>query len=118
MHSVVCVYAAPIPVGHRVEILWFAQEVTGIFSGPKTHVYEAEPFIKDLDTGIEYSSHRAFEHGLMKVSHKPLEVSDRPNPALRVSHRIVGVVRRCRIVTCIAFDGDPIQTHLDVEITG
>ena len=117
MHSIVCIYPAPIPVGHRVEVLWFTEEVEGIFSGSKTHVYDAEPYIKDLDTGIEYASHRAFVHGGMKMSHQPLEVGEQANPSLRVSHRIVGVVRRCRVITCVAFSGDPLQTHLDVEVT-
>ena len=61
MHQVVCIFAAPIPVGHRVECQWFAEQVQGVLSGARTVTWNHEPLIKDLDTGIEYSSHRAWQ---------------------------------------------------------
>ena len=115
MHEVVCLFAAPIPVGHRVECTWFTEQVQGLLSGAQMVTWEYEPMVKDLVTGIEYSSHRAFESGGMKMRRQPLAISDHANPAIRTAHQLRGVVRRCRVISCTGFEHDPIQTHLDVE---
>lgn len=117
MHQIVCLYAAPIPVGHRVECRWLSEEVSGIFSGANVVTWNHEPILKDLDTGVEYSSHRAWQRAGYKVSHEPLGISDQPSPEVKVTHMLAGIVRRCRVITCAGYEGQPIQTHLDIEPT-
>lgn len=118
MHQVVCIFAAPIPVGHRVECQWFAEQVQGVLSGARTVTWNHEPLIKDLDSGIEYSSHRAWQVMGGKASLEPLHIGNMPNPSVQATHRLVGVVRRCRVITALGYEGEPIQTHLDIDPQG
>jgi hypothetical protein len=49
-------YAAPIPVGHTVEITEFADPSVGK-RGPSIHSPQLHPAVQDLDTGIRYLNH-------------------------------------------------------------
>jgi len=115
MHSIVCVYAAPIPVGHRIDCQWFSLAVEGIFSGSQMYPYPHEPLIKDLDTGIEYCSERGFQRSAAKMPDRPIEVTDQPLTGAQVTHRIIGRVTRCRVVTLRGYSEVDLQTHIDIE---
>jgi len=115
MNTIVCVFAAPIPVGHRVELQWFAVSAKGLLGGTSSHSFNHEPILRDLETGVEYSSERAFERGRMKVPDQPIPIGDRLGEGVEISHRMVGRVVRCRVVTLRGYSDYDVQTHLDLE---
>ena len=58
MVKVVLNYPAPIAVGHRVELTWFAAPQKTL--RPKAFIWSmphSRPVVKDLDTGITYMNH-------------------------------------------------------------
>ena len=115
MHTIVCLYAAPIPVGHRIDCQWFSIAVDGIFSGAQMYPYPHEPLLRDLDTGIEYSSEKGFERNSAKMPDHPIELTDRALAGAQITHRIIGRVTRCRVVTLRGYKEVDLQTHIDVE---
>jgi hypothetical protein len=113
-HRVVFVYAAPIPVGHRVEIRWIRRTSKGLFGGVSAEERAAEPIVRDLDTGIEWVSDHAhvLESGV-KHPDQPVALSN--EPVGETSHFLRGVVRACRVVHIRRFSNLDVQTELLVE---
>ena len=113
MESVVAIYPAAIPVGHRVEVHWYLASTDGVF-GPKTEEQPHQPLIKDLDTGIEYMGDWVLSHAGTKRAKRALEISEHLRHELEPTRVLIGTVRRCRVVT-VAWSEYDVQTHLDVE---
>lgn len=110
MHTVVVLYAAPIPVGHRVTVRWF--DKPGFFGKKKK---DSQPVVVDHDTGIEYVSD--FTHdasGGIKQPDQPVAMSDGPASGFTVSRELSGKVTRCRVVTVRGFGEIDLQTHLKI----
>lgn len=116
MRNVVVLYAAPIPVGHRVEVRWYTQVSSTLFGGSKETDRESEPVIVDLDTGIEFASDHAYTGGGVKRPDEPIELSEvvtaEPSSLLR------GVVRACRVIHVRRFSELDVQTYLAIEPAG
>lgn len=108
-HTIVVLYAAPIPVGHRVTVCWFAK--SGFFGKKKR---DHEPVIVDLDTGIEYVSD--FTHDGsdgIKEPHQPIGIAE--TSTLTAERELTGRVTRCRVVHVRSFSELDVQTHLDID---
>jgi hypothetical protein len=110
---VLMVYAAPIPVGHRVELRRYVYEWKGLFgSGREDRPYE--PIVYDLDTGIEYASDHAYECTTsIKAPDQPVALA--PAPRGQVVAVLRGVVRACRVLHLRRWQGFDVQTELDIE---
>lgn len=80
-------YVAPIPVGHRVEVHFFARD-TGFFA-TDFHEQLDMPLIRDLDTGVEYAPEWLFER-----KPGPPELS----PTVQATRTVTGRVIACRVV--------------------
>jgi hypothetical protein len=115
MEEISVIYAAPIPVGHRVEIRWYSRSKAGLFGASKTQSREFEPVIKDLNSGIEYLSDFVVERGSAKYPKVPLKVASELLEDLEVSRTLVGKVTACRVVTIRGFSEYDVQTHLSIE---
>ena len=113
METVICIYSAPIPVGHRIEVRWFAASSAGVF-GTKTEEQPHQPLVRDVDTGIEYMGDWMLKHAGAKKPKRALEVDEHVKHELEVVRTLVGTVSRCRVVT-LAWSEYDVQTHLDVE---
>jgi hypothetical protein len=113
MEYVTCIYCAPIPVGHRVEVRWFEASSAGVF-GTKTASQPDMPLIKDLETGVEYLGDWLYNHNGTKRSKRALAIDEHIKKELQVVRTLVGTVSRCRVVT-VAWSEYDIQTHLDIE---
>ncbi len=104
-------YAAPVPVGHRVEITTYQEEVEGLFSKQRasyTHV-------RDLTTGIVYGPHELFWDGIGIRFGERLAMLDAPREDLQIAKKLVGEVTSCRLVTVQLNDSCQIQTSLVLE---
>ncbi len=106
-------HAAPIPIGHRVELHFYARD-TGLFS----HDFREQPdmpVIRDLETGIEYAPEWLFERGatsqLGQVSARALELS----PLVRPTRTITGRVVACRVVTGMSGADWTVFTYLTLR---
>ncbi len=114
MEHLVVLFAAAIPVGHRVEVTWYAPARNGLFSGAQRENRPAEPVIADLDTGVEYLSDFPIPSAGTKAPRSPVELQ--PEKRLSEPARVLrGVVRVCRVVTVRRFSEIDLQTHLSVE---
>lgn len=54
---------APVPVGHRVEIRWYREQVISRLGGMQVVDAPQRPWLKDLDTGIVWAAHWIFHQG-------------------------------------------------------
>ncbi len=111
--DVLILYAAAIPVGHRVEVRWYTQVSSKLFGGTESTSRDHEPVIVDLDTGIEYASDHAYTGGGAKRPDEPIELSEgvtgEPSGVLR------GTVRACRVIHVRRFSELDVQTYLTIE---
>jgi hypothetical protein len=82
-----------IPVGHRVSITVFADNV-GVVR-PKMQPVPLQPWVQDLTTGIVYG--RSW-HYLADVTSDIARLPLEPRKDLQVVEQIIGVVRATRIV--------------------
>jgi hypothetical protein len=115
MERLVLVYAAPVPIGHHVEIQWYGVPKAGLFGGGRRDERPAEPVVTDLDTGVRYMTDFAVRTGGIKRPNEPLELD--PERLLGEPVRTLrGVVRSCRVVTVRSFSEVDLQTHLSVEL--
>ena len=113
---IVVVYAAPIPVGHAVEVRWYARSTAGIF-GTSTVERAAEPVIVDRVTGIEWvSDHAHAQADGIRVPDQPIALADAPSG--EVIRSIRGVVRACRVVHVRRYSTPDVQTELCIELEG
>jgi hypothetical protein len=118
MHHIIVVYAAPIPVGHRVDIRWYTRTSTGLLGGKSEKMREHEPVITDLDTGIEYTSDHAHEVDGLTVKSPDQPVAIAPQPTGQPFRRLLGHVRACRVVHIRRFQNLDVQTDLMIEPAG
>jgi hypothetical protein len=114
MHEVVVIYAAAIPVGHRVEVRWLAMQHKGLLGGAKLEERPWEPVVIDLDTGIEYCSDRFLStQSFAKRVDAPLDLG-RQDPNAAVARTLTGRVTACRVVTIRTYSHYDVQTHLTI----
>lgn len=117
MQKHVVIFQAPVPVGHRVELVWYDVVVDGLF-GTSRRERPHEPVITDLDTGIVYVSDRLFVTPGVKRAKEPIEVSEELNKDAKEVKRVRGVVRRCRVITVLSFSDFELQTELTIAPEG
>jgi hypothetical protein len=114
--EVVVVFAAPVPVGHRVEITWYEAVSRGLVpSQERVDEREHQPVLRDLDTGVEYATDWFVGASRRKRPDAPYEVGDGARAELREQRRVEGIVRRCRVVTIRGYPDYDVQTHLVLE---
>jgi hypothetical protein len=106
--TLIALIAAPIPVGHRVEVR-VLRESGGVFRrAGKTHTV-----VTDLDTGVVYGPMEAFEDvSSIRVEPHPLPLS--PRTDLATESRVAGRVRACQVAT-MGFSDLWVQTTLVVD---
>jgi hypothetical protein len=115
MHSIVLLYAAPVPVGHRVEIRWYQLNSRGLLGGQNKATQNHEPVLRDLDTGIEYATDFVLGVSGGKMPRQPVAVGMQPRANAEVCAAVTGQVVACRIVTVHGFATEGVQTHLQIE---
>jgi hypothetical protein len=116
MEEVVPLFAAAIPVGHRVEVSWYAVTKGGLF-GSSREERPHEPVVTDLDTGVEYLSDFALKGPGIKRPNEPLALQ----PGRKIGdviRTLRGRVSSCRVVTVRAFSEIDLQTYLAIERDG
>ncbi len=108
-------YVAPIPLGHKVEIIQFKKKKKNISGNKETEKILIGPYIKDLDTGIEYGMDFHFEdRSLMnfnKVTVWPIDIRN----DLEIDKKIEGSITRCRILTMRINMDWMMQTRLQIK---
>jgi hypothetical protein len=117
MHHIVVLYAAPIPVGHRVELRWYEQVSTGLLGGKNETAREHEPVLVDLDTGIEYASDHAYgQTDSMKRPDQPITVASQPvGEPVQI---LTGRVKACRVIHVRRYRDIDVQTDLLIDPAG
>ncbi len=116
----------PIPKGHRVELVWYQEEVvkSGLFGGETTEVRELrDPVVTDLSTGIRYGAlvHFVSPHGsVFGSSSGTINVKSHTLRAdLTVVRALRGLVRSCSVVAVRDAAGqsftDDVETQLEIE---
>ncbi len=117
METYQLLFAAPIPVGHRVELRWYEHEVVGLLSGRRFERDAYRPLVKDLDTGISYGDFDLFHHGsvLSLSQDQPTSLTDEPHPKHRLADSVVGRVVSCRVASHMTREWSKVQTTLHVE---
>lgn len=113
MKKIIALFHAPVPVGHRVQVVWYECLQGGIF-GSTTALLEHEPQIIDLVTGIEYISDKLTGTSGEKVALKPLAFGPGVDARAKPRYQLVGVVQRCRIVSHRTFGELEAQTELTI----
>lgn len=114
--EIVCVYVAPVPVGHRVEVRWTEEVRRGLVPGQdRTDSRPAQPVITDLDTGVVYLSDWTVGAGRRRGPDLPHDVGTALLPDHRVAATVTGRVTACRVVTIRSTPTYDVQTHLTVE---
>lgn len=106
-------HAAPIPVGNRVEMMFFARD-TGFFS-PDFREQADMPVIRDLETGIEYAPEWVFDREpgeqLGETTSRALDMS----PMVRPTRVVTGRVVACRVVTGMSGADWTVFTYLTLR---
>jgi len=113
MEKITVLFHAPVPVGHRVQVVWYECMQGGIFGG-KMALLEHEPQIIDLVTGVEYVSDKLTGTSGEKQAGKPLAVGPGIDARAKPRYQLVGVVQRCRIVNHRTFGELEAQTELTI----
>ena len=111
----VVIFQAPVPVGHRVELVWYDLHDAGFFGGTNRKTRPHEPVVTDLDTGIVYLSDRLLFSLGSKSPDTPLEVSEGLSESAKPVKHLRGIVRACRVVTIRSFADIDLQTELTIE---
>ncbi len=112
---IVVVQVAPVPVGHRVEVVWYEEVSRGLAGQERVDDRPHQPLIRDLDTGVEYVTDWTLGTSRRRRPDAPYETGEGPRADLRVQRRVTGVVRRCQLVTIRGFPELEVQTHLEVD---
>ena len=94
----------------------FAPDGRLLVNRTNRHQNHLQIMAADLETGIEYTSENMFEHANYKEGGKPVKISATPNPELEFEQELVGVVRRCRLITLVGFPRMRMQTHIEYEV--
>lgn len=108
-------FAAPIPIGHKVEVIQFKKKEKSIFNSKESEKVLIGLWIKDIDTGIEYGMDFHYEErntvNFNKVTVWPIDIrSD-----LEIDKKIEGRITRCRILTMRSSMNWLMQTRLQIE---
>lgn len=114
--DLVVVYLAPIPLGHRVRVVWHHLEQPGRGGGPN-HVDTRphQPWITDLDTGVQYRTDWAVGSDRRRVPDDPYVLGAALTPDHRVERELVGTVTRCIVTTVRGWPALELQTELQIE---
>jgi hypothetical protein len=103
----IALVAAPVPVGHRVEVRVLVEKVGAFRRTEKEHIV-----VTDLDTGVVYGPMDAFEPiSGIRVEPRPLPLT--PRSDLAEASRTVGRVLACQVAT-MGFSELWLQTTLVV----
>jgi len=112
----------PIPVGHDVEVTWYASREESMSFLGREKVSKKDlptPVVRDLNTGIVYGhlAHYREDGGIYPGRINVDEPTLRFN--LQPRERFAGVVRQCQVIV-ISFDSagrdfQHVETHLVVE---
>ncbi|MEM9866003.1 MAG: hypothetical protein AAF938_30650 [Myxococcota bacterium] len=113
VEEIVVKFAAPIPLGHEIEVVWYEVIKTG-WSGVSAEDRPYVPRIVDRTTGIEYLNATLVSGGGIWDTSQPLSISEEVRAPFEECRVLIGTVRRCRLVT-IGSNEVGIQTHLRVE---
>jgi hypothetical protein len=103
MQTFELLFVAPIPVGHRVELVWHGEPEPGWISSnikKGSAPIPSKPVLRDLDTGIIYGplDHFLEQRTGYKISDvRPVE--PRPLEQLGVHASVRGRVVECRVLT-------------------
>ncbi len=111
MTSFELLFAAPVPVGHRVEIVVYQEEVDGLFSKHRA----TYPRVRDLTTGVVYGPHDLFWEGIGIRFGERLALLDEPREDLQIAKKVVGTVKSSRMVTVQLNESCQIQTSLKID---
>ncbi|MBM4370595.1 MAG: hypothetical protein FJ098_03030 [Deltaproteobacteria bacterium] len=109
-------HIAPIPVGHRIEVRFFAVE-RGVFKKTR-HVSLDQPSITDLDTGIVYGStwHHAEELGVSTSAFDPKVPPTELRTNLVTEEVVSGRVVACRLHTVMGGTTWRVQTTVSIQV--
>lgn len=107
--------AMAIPLGHRVEIIFFySASGSGIFGTGAPEPMLKTPLITDLDTGVRYGFFDQFHAPVgMYTEGQTFDLSPQPLPRQEYT-RFSGRVVICNVVHLISRDFD-LQTTLVIE---
>jgi hypothetical protein len=108
--SVSLAFIAPIPVGHRVQIIQTQRWATPLFGGQPQWEPIKEPIVVDVDTGIVYCE----THMVANLTMSPLAM--KPNCGVVVASMVEGTVASCLLATNVG-QGPLLHTDLTVEPT-
>lgn len=113
--EIVVVYVAPIPVGHRVRVVWHQLNEPGIAGQVRTDERPHQPMIEDLDTGVTYWTDWPVGTDRRRSHEEPFDIRFDLRDGLEVERVLEGTVRACRVVTVRGYADLDVQTHLVVE---
>ncbi len=102
-------FLAPIPLGHRVQVIRVQRWTTPLFGGPAQWEDTANPVVVDVDTGIVYSDTYLAKDLL------PNPVAFQPNSGLQAAGVTDGRVTGC-IVGSDGGDHTSLKTYLWVDV--
>ncbi len=108
------VFAAPVPVGHRVELTWWAEADKGRLLTRAGKRMPFVPELTDLDTGVVWVAAWTHASASGRRSHEVLELGPRRGDVTVVG-RLVGRVRACSIAT-VTWAEVTQQTALELEV--
>jgi hypothetical protein len=111
MRSLELIFAAPVPVGHRIEILVFEEVQEGLFTKKKVTYLQ----VQDLETEIVYGPLDLYWSGIGIRFGERIALRSGPREELSLVETITGRVTSCRLVTIQLGDSFQIQTTLVVE---
>ncbi len=114
--QLVVVYVAPIPVGHRVRVTWHALEEAGLAGQTRTDERPYEPWITDLDTGVEYRTDWAVGTERRRHRDQPYILGEQFVSGVSVEREVIGTVRSCRVLTIRGYPDLEVQTHLVLDL--
>jgi len=108
--------AAPIPVGHRVEVRVLKEPEAGFLSrrsGSKHQINQ--PWVKDLDTGVEYTVywHNSNFGSIMGAPGQDFGATLRSDLETVSTH--TGVVTACQVLTISGSENWRLQTRLVIN---
>ncbi len=107
--QLVLTFLAPIPVGHRVQLLQVQRWTSPLFGGPASWENRAEPLVVDLDTNVVYGDSYVCRDLI------PSPLSFKPNTGYQVAQVTEGRVTGC-LVGSDGGDTTNLRTFLFVEM--
>ncbi len=97
MEEVRCLFACPVPVGHRVLVRWYLRPDEGVWSDTLERVPE-QPIVEDLDTGVRYAPAWMLHTGAPVVG-SWMPIGFDPREDLVADRSLLGRVEACVIAT-------------------